>query len=257
MKKKKGIFAMPHFIFIFIFFFIGGCGSNQSLDEQTLTFSTSSYNIDSLLVQDTDVENWLSPYRDTLRNEMNQVIATSSQELYRDSKECNLGNWVSDLIRSQTQSMANQTVDIGMISMGGLRASIPKGEVTIGNAFELMPFENEVLILALRPRHLEDLFQYIYTGKNIALSGVKIQFDAEGKYEVKINNEPWDPDRIYYMATTDYLAHGGDRLFFLRDADRIEVFNERLRELIIKEMVELTEEGRSIIAQKEGRITWE
>src|SRR5690606_4874952 len=84
-------------------------------------------------------------------------------------------------------------------------------------AFEIMPFENSAVVVAMRAEQLKEIADYIVTEKKPhPLSGMTFSIGKDGANDIKIGGQPLDPDRIYYVATNDYLYNGGDRMYFFK-----------------------------------------
>ena len=98
------------------------------------------------------------PYKQKLDLEMKQVIAYSDSALTRDGFEPSVGNFVlmatEEFITINKKEIAGNC--ILFMNRGGLRNNLPIGEITKGNIFELMPFENEIVILTLSGQKLKE-----------------------------------------------------------------------------------------------------
>ena len=85
------------------------------------------------------------PYRLGIDSIMNEVLCVSDLEMTKGRPESILGNFVSDLCLEQFSNQA----DICIMNTGGLRNILPKGEITRGDIYKLISFENELVILEL------------------------------------------------------------------------------------------------------------
>ena len=97
-----------------------------------------------------------------------------------------------------------------MSNYGGIRAAITKGNVTVSNAFELMPFDNTLVIVELNYEKIQELFAY-FMSKNLAhpLSR-QVELRIKNKsYDILINGKSIDKNKTYYVATSNYLQKGG------------------------------------------------
>lgn len=198
-------------------------------------------------------------YRLALETEMNQVLAISDQVMRRGSPEGLLNNFVADLILDMGQRLYDPTdgqpIDFCLLNYGGLRTSIPEGPVTRSNIFELMPFENEMVVLELSPEKTWALFEFLAAHeRGMPVSNLSLVI-ADGKpQEVKIGGEAFDPQRNYKVLTSDYLAGGGDHMTFLLDPIHSEMLGMRIRDAIIAHLKEQQALGQRIRSQLDGRI---
>ncbi|MFO7872928.1 MAG: 5'-nucleotidase [Bacteroidales bacterium] len=217
--------------------------------------------IDSTTVKEKDPEadSLIALYRAQLEAEMNEVLAYSEQTMEKDSPEGLLNNFVADLILEQGRSLYSpddgQPIDFCLLNYGGLRASIYEGEVTRARIYELMPFENEMVVITLTPEKTRDLFEYLAEAdRGMPVSGIRINIEGGQVNEVTIGGEPFDADRHYKVLTSDYLAGGGDDMtFFLEPVDR-EMLGKRIRDAIIDYLTAQDQQGNKISSQLDGRI---
>ena len=148
-----------------------------------------------------------------------------------------------------------KSVDICLLNHGGIRTIIPKGDVTARNAFEIMPFENSAVVVALKGEQVLDIVNYIITEKKPhPLRGMTFTIDKTNKPQnILVQGKPLDNDKIYYVATSDYLAYGNDNMLFFKKAIQKYNLDYKLRNIII----DYFKETKTIIANKDIRITKE
>jgi 2',3'-cyclic-nucleotide 2'-phosphodiesterase (5'-nucleotidase family) len=98
-----------------------------------------------------------------------------------------------------------------------------------------MPFENSLIIIALKGEQIREMADYIIREKKPhPLSGMKIVIDANNVIKnITVNNKPVENDRIYYVATSDYLSNGGDNMEFFKKATGSFDMDYKLRNLFI------------------------
>ncbi|RYY14082.1 MAG: hypothetical protein EOO36_14845, partial [Cytophagaceae bacterium] len=143
--------------------------------------------------------------------------------------------------------------DLGVMTNGGLRTALPAGNITLGNIFELMPFENELVVLDAPGPVVQQLFAYAARiGMPIAGAVYTVGPD-KAPQAISIGGRPFDPVRTYSIAVSDYLAGGGDNLTFLKDA-RLSHTGLLLRTVIVNHIKALTAAGQPVTAQVEGRV---
>ena len=100
-----------------------------------------------------------------------------------------------------------------------LRAPINKGDITIGNVFELMPFDNTITVVRLDPAGVMELMEYLFSVNGQPVSNAS--FDLTDKDKKMIVNElSVKLNRTgVYIITSNYLASGGDKMNFLKNAE--------------------------------------
>lgn len=123
-----------------------------------------------------------------------------------------------------------------MLNHGGIRSVIPKGNVTTRTAYEIMPFENSVIVVGLTGKEIEDLATYFIAEKKPhPLYGITIYTDKTASQikKIEIDTEPLILNKTYYIATSDYLANGGDNMLFLKRSTIKYDLDYKLRNLFI------------------------
>ena len=115
---------------------------------------------------------------------------------------------------------------------GGLRTNISKGEITRGKLYELMPFENELVVLELNKNDYIGLLNYIANRGGEPFSGITITIDKDGK--IISNSWPvnFEKGEQVKVLTSDYLANGGDAMGFFKGKEQQKV-GIKLRDAII------------------------
>ncbi len=125
--------------------------------------------------------------------------------------ESPLGNFVADVIRD-----AVPCADLGLTNGGGLRDDLPAGDLTYGALFDALPFDNRIATMKLDGRTLRRLIETNVAGAKgiLSLSGMRVAATCEGpSLRVKIardDGRALDDKAVYTVATTDFLARGGD-----------------------------------------------
>ena len=161
-------------------------------------------------------------------------------------RETNLGNVVADSLYQYGQTGFSHPTDIAVTNGGGLRETIAKGKpITKGNVIAVLPFGNTISQIQVTGQQVLDMFekslgsilQVDKDGKKVLdengqpllepsggflqVSGVKVYYDTNlpsGKrvLAIQVKNRTTgrydllDLAKIYYLATNDFLAAGGD-----------------------------------------------
>lgn len=220
----------------------------------------SVYMVDPLNVpgKDMEIDSIIADYRYELEQEMTQVLAYSGQTMTRGTPEGLLNNFVADLVFDIGREIYqnDQPIDFCLLNYGGLRAPIPQGPVTMSHVFELMPFENEMVVITLSPEKTLELFDYLATANvGMPVSNLRLQIDNGNVQMVEIGDQGFDPDRNYRVLTSDYLAGGGDNMTFFLEPLDYEYLGMRIRDAIIRHMKEKHQQGLQIQSRLDGRIS--
>ncbi|MSP60621.1 MAG: bifunctional metallophosphatase/5'-nucleotidase [Myxococcales bacterium] len=125
--------------------------------------------------------------------------------------ESALGNLVADLLRAAVPG-----AHLGITNGGGLRADLPSGDLTYGALFEALPFDNRVAVVRMQGATLRRLIGANLAGEKgiLSLSGVRAQATCRGDALAVVitldDGRPLDDAATYVVATSDFLANGGD-----------------------------------------------
>ncbi len=198
--------------------------------------------------------NYIKPFHEQVERQMQVVIGTAPAALGKNPGENPIVNFVADLQRTAaSQFFKGQAIDLGVMTNGGMRNSLPAGPITVGNVFELMPFENELLVLDAPGPVVQQLFNYA-APVGMAVSGAVYTVGPDKRPQaILIGGKPFDPARTYSIALSDYLAGGGDDMGFLKAASARRT-GLLLRSVIIDHIKALTAAGQPVTAKVEGRV---
>ncbi|MES2387597.1 MAG: 5'-nucleotidase [Bacteroidota bacterium] len=231
--------------------FYAGC--KPALHRQSVSPQNISIGYDAPV--DTAVDNFIAPYRNSMAAEMNRVLGSNAQVLEKNVEESTLGNFAADMLLEEARRITgNNTPDMAAVTNGGLRVNLPAGPILVSNIFEYCPFENELVILTLKGGDVYRMFKYMGAGKNLTLANTTAIF-INGKLQLAtIGGQGLDTMRTYTLATSDYLAEGGDRMSMLPNAIARKNTGMKIRELTMEHISRLTAAGKQITVKKDGRM---
>lgn len=190
-----------------------------------------------------EIEDFIKPYREHIDKDLDSALAYSASNFTKTNGAFNtaLGNYMADLIYEEANPVFkkrtdhNIDIDMVLINHGGIRATLPKGKITTRHAYELMPFENSIVVVALKGTQINKLTQYLAASKT-AHPISKLQLIINANYEIieaKIKDKPIETSKTYYVATSDYLYNGGDNMTFFKPNDSLYRLDYKIRNAII------------------------
>lgn len=197
------------------------------------------------------------PFKKSHDEQMSAVIAKSEDILVKADLESTLGNFFCDAVIYETKKLlANDSVilDVAIFNKGGLRNSLPKGNITTGNVFELMPFDNEVVLVKLSGTQFKDMCFKIVEKGGIPIGGMRMTIKGTNPTDITIKGNPFDETKDYWVVTSDYLANGGDNYTFFKNAKERKNMNVLLRTAIINYCEDITKLSQTIKPTLDGRI---
>lgn len=210
--------------------------------------------IDSTLSPDLEMETFLQSYRSEVQALMSEVIGFAAVDLQRGKPEAPLNNFVADLMLKRGKKEFSRSVDAALTNEGGLRVDIPAGPITLGKIFEVMPFENELVVLELTGAQLITLAKEIGEAGGEPIAGMRLEFLDNVLERCTIRGKSAIGDSIYYLITTDYLSSTGRNRFKILSQVPKTLLGITVRDAIIDEIKELHRSGQPITAQIDGRI---
>ena len=153
----------------------------------------------------------LEPYRHGVDEMMGKKIGRSVAEL--SNQEVPLLNFLSDFCLEEAGKLTGGKVDLALMNKGGIRRGLPKGDITQGQIIMMQPFDNRIVVEEIKGSDLAEAFDVMASRGGDGVSrGVEAIYDPVSKKctLIMVNGAPLDPERIYKIATIDYLANGGD-----------------------------------------------
>lgn len=215
--------------------------------------------IDSTIQKNSATEELIKPYRDLIDEEMNRVLVRSDTIIYKESLESPLGNLIADLSFERAVAECGikefSNPDLCLLNFGGLRVNLPEGEIVVRKVFELMPFENELVVVELTPDSLNALIDYIIRVGGQPISNIHMLVDEKnGIRNVLIAGERIDLNKNYHIVTTDYLANGGDRMTFFQSPVSRKNLNVKLRDAILDHFEKVGKAGDTLLPRIDGRL---
>ncbi len=243
---RSSRFLLPLLLF-------AACHSSLQVKEQTQ--KNVKLKADSLLKEDAAIVKMIAPYKVKLDSQMNNRIMIASADLKKETPEGALGNMVCDVLMRYAK--ANKvTVDFCVLNNGGLRIPvIYKGDITVRTIYELMPFDNNLVVLKLSGQKCLELFATIAQFDGVPVAGLRLQIEENQATQVTVNGVVFDPSKDYYVLTSDYLASGGDKAEALKNPIEYKDLQIKLRDALILQMKEMYYDGETLQAIKDGRIT--
>ena len=199
----------------------------------------------------------LKPYKDKVDAMMYEVIGTSEMKMDKGTPESLLSNLVASVLQEAAAQVLGKPADMGLVNMGGLRNILPKGDITVGAVFEILPFENSLCVLTMKGTDMKRLFKAIASLHGEGVSGIRLEINKKGELlNATIGGKPVVDDQLYTVATIDYLADGNGRMDAFLQAEKRECPEDAtLRGLFLDYVRKQTAEGKIITSKLDGRIT--
>lgn len=208
-------------------------------------------------IQDSTLTRFIEPYKVLAGKTANEVIGYAEQDMnpgYPGYPESLLGNFFCDVMLAYSRQLSANRVDFAVTNPDGLRKPILKGNITTGNIYELMPFENTLAVLDLKGTDVQALADSIASHQGGPVAGIRFGIKNNKAVNVMIEDKPLDTNATYRVAANDYIAAGNDHFAALTKAVKAETFPESLRNIIIDWIKQESAKGNKINAALNERI---
>lgn len=235
------------------FFVLGNIACSTTYQSQSLQYK--SYRITESLPKDSSQLQFLQPYRDQVNKTMNDVVGIADISLEKKQPEGTLGNFMADALLMMARTRYNTNVDAAFVNFGGIRLNqLPAGPVTTGKIFELMPFDNLLILQKLKGSVLQQLLDLMASKGGWPVAGLTMQISNKKAVNVKIGGRPLDPEAMYTVANSDFVANGGDNADMLRGVPQI-TNGYLMRDALFDYIRHLKSQGKNISANLENRVS--
>jgi len=209
-------------------------------------------------IVDSSIIKTIQPYKQSLDGKMHEVIGTAPVALTKKTPESTLGDFFAEAVFKTVKAIPNvdTTNTVAMFNNGGLRTSVPQGNIMVGGMFELMPFENKLVIIKISGERLLKLLNFIAEKDGAPVAGIRFVIANKKASDIFINGKAFDVNNTYYVATSDYLAGGGDKFFSADENNSIVKTEILLRDILIDYCKNLTKQNKPVTATIDGRIQY-
>lgn len=197
----------------------------------------------------------VNSYKSILDEMMNEVIGSSQQQMHFKRPESLLTNLTSDVMKEYGDEHLQDGADLSIMNLNGHRSTMPKGKITIGNIYEIYPFENQIVFLKLKGKELNKIFDaYARMGGAGISSNAKLVIKRGKIISATVDGKKIENSRVYNVVTLDYLADGNDNMSAFRNALSMRDSGITLRDVMIDWIREKSRQGREIESALDGRI---
>jgi 5'-nucleotidase/UDP-sugar diphosphatase len=204
--------------------------------------------------EDPRVAALLQPYTDSIEVSMAKPVFRSADRIPSSglrNGETPLGNFVADVIRDAAGA------DIAIINSGGIRAALPAGNVTVGDVYSTLPFDNRIVVVSMPGWRVRELLDFsarrLGKGGFAQVSGVSFVIRGDRASYIRVSKKPLESERVYRVATVDFVYEGGDGYAIFAKAGPAERTGILLREAAVDFLMK----NPDYRFRKEARIVWE
>ncbi|UWX56375.1 5'-nucleotidase C-terminal domain-containing protein [Maribacter litopenaei] len=236
--KHFGYLKIKHFVIFLTTLLFVSCRQNL----KTLSkIEGKQVEIDSTYGVTDSIAEFILPYHKRVEEVLDSTLAYASWDITKTDGTYNTsaGNLMADIILEQAapifKSRTGTDLDFVLLNHGGIRSSISEGKVSARTAFEVMPFENNISIVELKGTSVKEMLSYLIQSKRAhPVAGIQLVLNTDDSIKsLTIKGEPFDENKNYYVATSDYLVSGGDDMVFFKDALEVTDIDYKIRSAMI------------------------
>jgi 2',3'-cyclic-nucleotide 2'-phosphodiesterase (5'-nucleotidase family) len=208
--------------------------------------------IDSTLdaIQDTQYLAYLEPIKTELETQLNEAIGYAPKDLEVYQPECPMLNWASDALYEMAKQLCPEQVDMAVVNIGGMRCNWGTGNITFRHVFELMPFDNELVVLTMTGKEILALCDVFAKCGGQGVAGLRMSASKGVLRSAKIAGIDVVPEAYYTVATSDYLSQGNDGMTPLKNYEAMWKSERKIRDLYI----EYIQQVKTVEAKVDGRM---
>lgn len=214
------------------------------------------YRITAQQPKDSALLKLLQPYSDSINKSMKEVVGFAEESLEKRQPSGTLGHFIADAMLYGARQKFDEPLDAAFVNYGGQRIiQLPKGPVTRSTIFELMPFDNLLVVQKMSGVVLQQFLDHIAMSGGWPVAGITFQIKDKKAINVLVNGQPLEANKMYNIVNSDYVANGGDYATMLKDIPQ-QNKGYLMRDAIFDYIKALKRDGKNITAQKENRITY-
>lgn len=207
-------------IFISVSVFAACSSQKTAVEEPLQELSLEQH----AAVSDEEIAGKLDQYRPRFNEVMGEKIAEVSRPITFGKPESPLGNLVADALRFRAARETRSFVNLALIGESSFRLNLDEGDLTRGEVLEFMPYYNSLVLLKLRGESVYSLSQEIAGRGGVPVSGLRFRLEGKAARDVLVNSGIIDPEQHYWLATSSFVANGGEDFKALREyVERVEL----------------------------------
>ena len=237
VNLKKYNVVSRYFVLFLTFILSVSCGEQKyyvtKIEGKDIGITNKNKDVEA-------IETFVKPYREHINTELNNVISYAPETLDKSGQwQTTIGNLLADITLQRGNAIftarENKKIDLCLLNNGGIRSIIPKGNITLTTAFEIMPFENTSIVVALKGVQVSEMVTYLIAEKKPhPISGIQFTIDKNNQAkDILIQGKPLENETLYHVITSDYLSNGGDKMDFFKKGITTYDLNYKLRNILI------------------------
>jgi 2',3'-cyclic-nucleotide 2'-phosphodiesterase (5'-nucleotidase family) len=220
VNLKKNTINRSYFVILLTLIIFYSCKPSKNTIYE---IKGSLLPISDTLPRHAQYDSLIAPFKKHIADDLNAILTYNpvTQDKSKGKWQTNIGNFFAETTLELSNEVFNKrtskNIDLCILNHGGIRSIIPAGNITSRTAYEIMPFENSVIVLELEAAQILEIAEYILIEKKphpIAGLTIFLNKSEDAVLKVLVNNKEIDTNKTYFVVTSDYLANGGDNMNF-------------------------------------------
>ncbi len=188
---------------------------------------------------DTQIAGVIRDHASKMDERLKEVIGKT--DIFLDGGRMAVMHGTSEIGKMVVWTMRNEAgTQAAITNAGGIRASIDRGPITLGDVYTVLPFENTLVTLKISGKDLTSALQQsadlgLGRGGKLMTIGIEARTDKDRVTITRVGSEPYAADAVYSVVVNDYLAAGGDGYkVFKEDAQKTYQSSRLVTDLMIQ-----------------------
>jgi len=231
----------PFYSLLIAIFFAVSCSTSY----KTESVQYSHYRIQQYNEGSKSLASIVKPYSDSVNKLMSVVIGYNDAKLEKKREGNTLGFFITDAYLEMAKQKFDPKVDAAFMNSGGIRLpEMPAGAITQGKIFELMPFDNLMVLLKMKGSLLKQYLDTLAVNEGVIESGITMQIVNKTAQQIMIGGKPLDLNGDYTIVHSDYVVMNSNLLknihrntngYLLRDAllDYVKFINRQNKKVAV------------------------
>lgn len=192
-----------------------------------------------------------------MMEDLKTVVGHASRDMYAAAPESELSNWWVDGLMADVARLTRKKVDVGILNFGGIRTALAEGDILLDDFVSMFPFKNVLCYVALSGSDLQAVFESIAASRPFVLGGAKMVVHRHRIDTLLVGGKPIDPDKVYGVATVDFLLDGGDGLTVGKNARELIMTDVLVIDAVLSAVYKLQAAGKPVEYHTDGRLVFD
>jgi 5''-nucleotidase/2'',3''-cyclic phosphodiesterase and related esterases len=245
--------------FAILVLFTLSCNSQNKTSLKKISWSVEKID-KSYDAQGTEVEKIIAKYKPEV-DKLMEPIGKTKYEFKKEMPESPMSNFAADIIMTfsnkylKENNIGGGNVDFAVTNFGGIRANLPKGEVTSYDILSIFPFDNKIVIGELKGKDIREMMENFAKREKVeALSGIELVIEKRKVAKFLIGGKKLKDNKTYRVATVDFLLQGGDNIYALKRATNVINTNVLMKDAAIDYIKDITKKEEYIESKYDKRV---